>query len=145
MHLALFPLDEQTCYLNIASCEYLRHCRHHHRRRHNYYQFSLFACYLNMASCECPRHYRHHHRCRRHNYNQFSLSTFYLNIASCEHPRYLCDQLSHYQCNQFPCCFLCKFFMKQGLRSWAINYPITLVTWFFSHLPLSLHIFSTRI
>ena len=29
MHLALFPLDEQTCYLNIASCEHLRHlCDH---------------------------------------------------------------------------------------------------------------------
>ena len=34
MHLALFPLDEQTCYLNIASCEHLRHYRHHH---HSFY------------------------------------------------------------------------------------------------------------
>ena len=107
MHLALFPLDEQTCYLNIASCE-------------------------------CPRHYRHHHRCRRrHHYFQFSLSSCYLNIASCEHHRHLCDQLRHYQSNQFPCCFLCQFFMKQGLLSWAINYPITLITCFFhmSHCP----------
>ena len=59
MHLALFPLDEQTCYLNIASCEYPRHYRHHHHRClccHNYYQFSLSSCYLNIASCEHLRH-----------------------------------------------------------------------------------------
>ena len=101
MHLALFPLDEQTCYLNIASCE-------------------------------CPRHCRHHHRCRCHPYFQFALSSCYLNIASCEHHRHLCDQLRHYQSNQFPCCFLCQFFMKQGLLSWQLTIPSLLLHGFFT-------------